>query len=102
MKLRTSLLTILVAERSLSLEPRANMLIAHYTNWVSGVLPYSTTHRTLEVALFVVPCGNWSSGKWRENADSLATTVALGNILSFSSLAWSFRSPTNISATLGG
>ena len=83
MQLRTSLLTTLT-ERGifpLGAEGKHAYCPLYKLGFRGPLLQYNPQH--LEVALFVVPCGNWSSGKWHENADSLATTVALGNILSF-------------------
>lgn len=96
MKLRTSLLTIL-AERSLSLEPRANMLIAHYTNWVSwgSLLQYNPWTQRWP---FVVPCVG-AQGSVRK-MQTVWLLLLLQVIYCLSSLAW-FQVTTNISATLG-
>ena len=85
-----------IKEMSL-LEPRANIIIAHYkTSWLAwgSFLETQTIVYALSSGLFMSLCSNWGLGNQHKNTGAVTTTISVSKKLSFvSHLGISFVLP---------
>ena len=79
------------------LEPRANIIIAHYkTSWLAwgSFLETQTIVYALSSGLFMSLCSNWGLGNQHKNTGAVTTTISVSKKLSFvSHLGISFVLP---------